>query len=154
MKNFWVGVLVGTLGTLLVCAVLGFSFNMVAARQSSAKGDLPPSPIVWRGIFGSRGEFGVVEELGERSLVLAARDGDKKTLAVGDDTEIFRGKTKITLKDLSKGERILVVAAPQADGTLKAKFIRVAGSSMNYPYPIPEQGFNESPRRTECREGL
>ncbi len=135
MRNFWIGVLTGVAGALLVCGVLGFVAT-ARARADVKSGTLTAPPFFnWsllerRGFLDHHGEFGTIDELGAQSLTLIARGGEKKTLSIGDDTEIYSGKTKIALSDLGKGQRVIVIAVEQADGTLKAKLIRVMSASM------------------------
>ncbi len=133
MRNFWFGVLVGMIGTMLLCAVFGFAFNVVVGprvRAASLDGEFrSPLPIVLRGLLPSRGEFGVIDDIKDQTIVLSARDGSKKNIVVTQEADIYRGPTKIALSDLSKGQRIVVIAAAQADGSLKAKLIRVVSSS-------------------------
>lgn len=134
MKNFWIGVVAGAVSTVLVCAVLFAAVNIALAQRARASIENgeppPPPPIVMRGLFGSRGEVGTVDELNAQTIILKARDGIKKTVVLSDETVIYRGQTKIAWDDLSKGQRILVIGAVQSDGTIKAKWIRVFSTSM------------------------
>jgi hypothetical protein len=141
MKKFWLGVGVGVLGTLSFCAIFGFSFNLIAAqhfREGTRIAEFPP-PIVMRGIFGSRGEFGVIDEIDGQTIMLTTRDGTKRAVVVSSDTDIYRNQQKVKLDDLSKGVRIVVIGSIQSDGTLKAKLIRVVSSSMFKFTPPTEQ---------------
>lgn len=139
MRNFWLGVLIGVTGTFTACAILGVAFNVVTVQRARAafqNGEPPPALIVVRGLFGSRGEFGTIDAIENQTMTLAARDGSKKIILVADDTDIYKGPLKIPFSDLRQGQRVVVVAAPQGDGTLKAKLIRLVSSSFYVPrYP-------------------
>jgi hypothetical protein len=131
VRKFWLGVLAGSLVTLFVCGLLPItlrSFGPPRAFAGLEQFGLPPPPIVLRGLFGSRGEMGVVDEVGDRLFKFTSRDGKQGTVIVTDDTLIFQGSTKITIAELSRGERLLVIGIMQADGTIKAKLIRLVSS--------------------------
>lgn len=132
MKNFWIGVVAGAVGTFVLCALMFIATNVVLAqraRASLADGE-PPPPIVMRGMFGSRGEVGTIEALDAQMITLHARDGNKKIVRLTDETAIYRDQTKIARSELTTGQRILVIGTAQSDGTIKAKWIRVFSTSM------------------------
>ena len=128
MRNFWMGVFVGVIATLLLGGLLGFAMTR-QVRADAQGGGMGPVFLI-RGVFGHHGEFGTIDEIGDASLTLMERSGVRQVLAIGDDTEIYRGKTRITLAELSKGQHVIVITAEQPDGTLKAKLVRVMSAGM------------------------
>jgi hypothetical protein len=128
MRNFWTGVFAGVVATMLIGGLLGFVVAQHARAELSG-GSIAAPPFI-RGILEHHGEFGSIEEIGDRSLTLLGRAGSRQTFSIGDDTEIYRGRTKIGLSDLSTGLHVIVIAKEQPDGSLKARLIRVMGASF------------------------
>lgn len=90
-------------------------------------------PIIFRGLFGSRGEVGSIDEIGDGSFTFTTRDGEQKTVILSAETAIYRGRTRISATELAKGQRLLVIGAPQAGGSILAKLIRFVTSSFGNP---------------------
>lgn len=75
------------------------------------------------------GAMGVVESLGENTLVVRDRTGALKTVLVDSKTQIRRGPATINFSDLKKNEQVVVLGEPEEkEGAIKAKLIRVMGS--------------------------
>ncbi len=128
MRTFWSGVFTGVVVTLLLGGILGFAITQ-RAHANMPGGNFGPSFFI-RTILEHHGEFGTIDAIDDQSLTLVERNGVRQVLAVSSDTEIYRGKTKIGLAELNKGQRVIVISAEQPDGTLKARLIRIMGSSM------------------------
>jgi hypothetical protein len=137
MKKFWLGVLVGALGMAIICAAIPFAFSVFAGPRTVAafqRGDQPAQPpIVFRGLFASRGEIGSVDEIGEGTFKFTTRDGEQKTIILSAETAIYRGRTKISASELSKGQRLLVIGTPQDSSSILAKLIRFVTYSFGNP---------------------
>ena len=134
MRKFWLGVLAGALGMAIVCAALPLALNFFVGPRALAsfeRGDRPaPPPIVFRGLFGSRGDFGTIDELGDGTFIFRSRDGERKTVVLTAETVIYRGRTKVAAAELSMGQRLLVIGGRQSDGSILAKLIRFVSSSF------------------------
>jgi hypothetical protein len=104
--------------------------TLLAAQRG---GQPAQPPIIFRGLFGSRGEIGSIDEIGDGSFKFTTRDGEQKTVILSAETAIYRGRTRINATELSKGQRLLVIGAPQAGGSILAKLIRFVTSSFGNP---------------------
>jgi hypothetical protein len=74
------------------------------------------------------GIVGIIDSIGEESLVVRDRSGALKTVLVDKETLLRRGHSEIKFSDLKKDEQVIVIGEPQEkEGAIKAKVIRVFG---------------------------
>jgi len=109
--------------------------TLLAAQRA---GQPAQPPIIFRGLFGSRGEIGSIDEIGDGSFTFTTRDGEQKTVILSAETAIYRGRSRISATELSKGQRMLVIGAPQPGGSILAKLIRFVASSFGTP-GVPDE---------------
>ena len=124
--------------TILVGALLVL-FATQRARADGLNGNVI-QPFFIRALIEHHGEYGTIDQIDEQRITIVQHDGVKQTLTIGADTEIYRGRTKIVLGDLSSGQHVIVIAGQQPDGTLKAKLIRVMGASLLFTGLKPDEG--------------
>ena len=75
------------------------------------------------------GAMGIIESLGENTLVVRDRSGTLKTVLIDNQTQIRRGHVDINFSDLKKDEQVIVLGDPEEkEGAIKARLIRVMGS--------------------------
>lgn len=82
-----------------------------------------------RDFFPSRfghGAIGIIESLGESTVVVRDRSGALKTVLLDGQTQIRRGHTNTSFSDLKKNEQVIILGEPaEKEGAIKAKLIRV-----------------------------
>jgi hypothetical protein len=129
-KWLWNGLIV--LGGLLILGGV-FSAGFLAGRWSvhNRTGEN------WvRGLLfgGAHGATGVIEAIQGQTLTLKLHDDTTQTVLIDKNTRVERIK-RATLGDLKIGDRVLVVGAPDAQGQIKARLIRVL--DLRVPTPTP-----------------
>ncbi len=72
------------------------------------------------------GVVGVIDSLGEKSLVVKERNGGLKTVLIEEGTIFRRDGAEIKFSDLQKGDQVIVLGEPEEkEGAIKAKVIRI-----------------------------
>lgn len=72
------------------------------------------------------GVIGVIDTIGNNTLVVKDRIDELKTILIDEQTLIKRDRSVIKFSNLKKDEKIIVLGEPQEkEGTIKAKVIRV-----------------------------
>ncbi len=75
--------------------------------------------------------------IGVSSTTIAIRDGDnnERSVAIGSDTVIRKMNDTISAAMINIGDTVAVIGEPNADGQIRARFIRVFGVSSSIPLP-------------------
>ncbi len=93
-------------------------------------GMMPPSfrpgdEFGGRGFRNGHGISGTVLSVSGNSVVIKDRNNNENTVSVTDKTVIRRAQDTLTLSDLKKDDRVVIVGSPGNTGTVNADFIRV-----------------------------
>ncbi|MGE5393042.1 MAG: hypothetical protein ACM3NH_04855 [Candidatus Saccharibacteria bacterium] len=97
-----------------------------------------------RDFFGGHGLAGSVVKT-EGSRVIIKGDDDKEKIVDTDDkTVIRRSRTDIKVSDLKTDEQVVVVGAPNNDGSIQARIIRIM--DINDLPPLMPKPFMGEPR--------
>lgn len=135
MQNKWLKIgLLGLAGIVLVALVFGAGFYI---GRLSGRGIPPPISSLQRSLFGNggHGATGAIEEIQDKTITLTLRDGTSQQITTDGATRIERNLKKISFADLKVGDRIIVVGAPDAQGKLKARVIRLVDPRVPPPTP-------------------
>lgn len=85
---------------------------------------------------GGHGAVGKIVSISLPLVVVAGPDNLEKTVVIGSDTEIREFRDSITIDKLEVGDFIIVLGAPNDEGQVDAKLIRLAP-------PPPDMGSNK-----------
>lgn len=120
-----------TLAALLVGAfIVGMRVGEARAMFFTARGELlPPLPPGARTRLIVHGMVGQVEQinLSERSIVVVTADGTRRRVLLRDDTVLERYGERVELGGVKAGERVVVIGAPDEEGRIIARAIRLLG---------------------------
>lgn len=131
-RNILIGV---GIGAVFAASLLGvFFLGVFLGRRESRF--LPFSDFKKRQMYQNffprnfgHGAVGVIENLGENTLVVRDKTGALKTVLVDNQTQIRRGHISINFFQLKTGEQVVVLGDPEEkEGAVKARLIRVMGS--------------------------
>lgn len=87
-------------------------------RHMQSNGFVPHDP--------GRGAVGVIDSIGNNTLVVKDRAGAFKTVLIDDKTTLRRNHTEIVFSDLKKDDQVIVVGeSQQQESAIKAVVIRV-----------------------------
>lgn len=86
------------------------------------------------GHHGRHGTFGVVDRIGDETLVITAHDNTKRQIIIIAETTFKRHREQITLADIRAGDHIGVIGQPGIDEEIEVKVIWV----------IPDGQFNHN----------
>ncbi len=76
------------------------------------------------------GVIGVIDTIGNNTLVVKDYLGELKTILIDEQTLIKIDKSVIKFSNLKKDEKVIILGEPQEkEGTIKAKVIRVIADS-------------------------
>ena len=81
----------------------------------------------------ANGAIGKIIKVELPTVIVADKDNTEKVILIKTDTQIQKMRTNIMATDLKVGDFIIVIGAPNAQGQIEAKFIRV----MPVGIPIP-----------------
>lgn len=87
-----------------------------------------------RNFIESHGTFGQIIKKDGTMLVVRSREMIEKIITITNDTVIRRGRDEAMLNDLNVNDYIVIIGAPNTQGQIEAKFIRIM-SNM----PIPKE---------------
>ena len=120
-----------TLAALLTGTfIVGMRVGEARAMLFAALGEpLPPLPPGVRTRLIVHGMVGQVEQinLGERSIVVVTGDGTRRRVLLHDDTVLERYGERVELGGVKAGERVVVIGAPDEQGHIIARAIRLLG---------------------------
>ena len=78
-----------------------------------------------RGFLNAHGTAGSIIKIDGMTIVIKTRDAMEQTALVSDKTTIRRGGETVPISDLKPDDMIVVIGAPDDQGQIRAKFIRV-----------------------------
>lgn len=117
------------IGTAIVLLLVFFAGLYIGNRKSNifpfwerrgmpSDGFVPHNP--------GNGAVGVIDSVGNNTLVVKDRTGAFKTVLVDDKTTLRRDHTEISFSDFKKNDQIIVIGeSQQQEGAIKAVLIRV-----------------------------
>jgi len=89
------------------------------------------------------GAAGTVMDVTSSTLAVRDNDNDEQSIVVTTDTVIKEMDTMVPWADLTVGDRVVVIGAPNTAGQVEAQFIRV------FPVSLPGGGPNEPPQQPQ-----
>jgi len=122
---------VGALGTI-------FGAGFFVGRWSARANLSSASPLRRIIATGGHGAIGAVSQIEGTTITIQTRDGATQIIMTDSQTRVERDlvkPTKLALRDLKVGDQIIVVGAPNAQGQIKAKLIRVLPTPALTPTP-------------------
>lgn len=94
-----------------------------------------------RDFVSGSGTIGIVVKTEKDRFVVKGNDGVEKIIIVSQATTLERGKTSISLADLKVDDRVVIIGAPDNNGSIEAKVVRVFDATINPPVPqMPMRG--------------
>ena len=87
--------------------------------------------------FDVHGAAGTVIDISNSDISVRDEDNDEQSVVVASDTVIRKIDRTISLGDVAVGDRIVVIGAPNSDGQVEARFIRVFPASGAGSGPQP-----------------
>ncbi len=78
-----------------------------------------------RGFMGMHGTVGTIIDISSSTISIKGQDNVEKSIVIDGDEAIRKGDSNISISDLKVGDNIAVIGGPNANGQIKAKFIRV-----------------------------
>jgi len=112
-----------------------------------------------KGMISPYGVFGSIIKTDSSSLAVKGQDNVEKIVLVNQDTEIRRYDKTIPLSDLKAGENVVIIGAPDDQGQIGAKLIRVMPGELpplpagpgtgNQVKPAFQQGAPQSIQNTQ-----
>ena len=140
------GILCG-IGTLIV-ALLIFSAGVnVGFRKASFGhawgenyernfGFSPNRPMLGGEDFpNANGAIGKIIKIELPTIIVQDKDNTEKVILLKDDTKIEEMRKPITTNDLKLDDFVVIIGAPNVQGQIEAKFIRVMPFGMPVPPP-------------------
>lgn len=82
------------------------------------------------------GLVGTVIKLDGSTLIIKSTNDVERAVTLTDDTTIRRGTNNIGPRDIKTNTAVTIISAPNGDGTLQAKFVRVFDPSAE---PLPSR---------------
>ncbi len=125
-------------GFVLLALVFGAGFFLGRGSVRPWRGGTP-LPAQNSLLLNGHGAVGEIIQIEKDQLIVQARDGTTQTVIVTKETRVERGLqqkgAKLVLPDLKVGNYILVIGAPNAEGQINAKLIRVIEHPALTPTP-------------------
>lgn len=124
---------------LIGLGVLGTVFGMgFFVGRWRGQASTPATAPLLKELPSAHGALGKITQIEGTTLTIRTREGTTQTILVEAKTRIERGApkpTKLTLRELKVGDRIIVVGKPNAQGQIKANVIRVLVPPILTPTP-------------------
>lgn len=87
---------------------------------------------------------GSIAKIDASTIIIKSQDGVEQTIVIGKDSTIRKGRRDIKIIDLKNDDQIVVIGAPQSDGSIEAKILRVFDArDMMSPRPPMMPSFFE-----------
>ncbi len=102
-----------------------FSYSWGENYYQNVMGPRPPFP--GNRFIDARGSAGQIVKIDNNNIVVRDKDGSEKTIIVSNSTAIKKGVQDVNIKDLKVDDDIIVLGAPNQQGEIDAKLIRVTG---------------------------
>lgn len=80
-----------------------------------------------RDFIEGHGAFGEIVKINDSDLVIKGRDDVEKVILITKDTVIKKARKTIKKEDLKVGNAVTIIGAPDKEGRIEAKLIRVFG---------------------------
>lgn len=149
-KLKWIFITVGSAVVLLLVFQLGVFVGLKKAGFSRNWGEnysqnfgMPPrgplGQFEGRESFGGHGVAGEVIKIEAKNLVIKGQDGIEKVVNILQNTIIQRGNKIIKLSDIKIDDGVVIIGAPNSDGTVTAKMVRVFNLEGLPPLLPPNQ---------------
>lgn len=122
-------------GLVMVGLIFGAGF-LIGRRSTRANRAAPAAPN--NSVISGHGAIGEIVQIENETITLQTHDGATQIIVTNKNTRIERGlqkTTRLTLRDLKPGDRILVIGAPDGKGQIDAKLIRVIERPALTPTP-------------------
>lgn len=85
------------------------------------------------------GVVGIIDSIGENTIVVKERNGALKTVLVNEDTVLRKNGERIEFSELKKDDQVIVLGEPEEkEGAIKAKVLRVITG-----FPGPKRKFSK-----------
>jgi hypothetical protein len=82
------------------------------------------------------GTAGTIVKVDDPNIIIKSKDNVEKIVTTTDKTTIKNGKADIKLSDLAVDQQIVVIGAPDGEGNINAKIIRIFDPE-DVPMPPP-----------------
>jgi len=96
-----------------------------AGPRSGFLGEWRGWPLPPKDFMESHGSFGEIIEINGNSLVIKGRGDMEKIIIIKPETIIKKGRETIKKESLKAGNYVVVIGAPNQEGQIEAKLIRV-----------------------------
>jgi hypothetical protein len=99
-------------------------------------GMMPDRPFFGRDNFpNANGAIGKIIKITLPTMIVQDRSGTEKVILIKSDTQIQEMRTVVPAGSLKTDDFVVVIGAPNAEGQIEAKFIRVMPVGMPVPPP-------------------
>ncbi len=78
-----------------------------------------------RDFIDGHGVAGIVVKIDSNKMVIKGQDGIEKVVVVSGKTSVKKGREDVKITELKTDEQVVVVGAPNENGLIEAKMIRV-----------------------------
>ncbi len=78
-----------------------------------------------KGFIGMHGTVGTIIDISSSTISIKGQDNVEKSIVIDNDEVVRKGGNNIPISDLKVGDSIAVIGAPNANGQIESKFIRV-----------------------------
>jgi len=92
-----------------------------------------------RDFLNSHGLFGTILKIDGTTVMVKSNGNTEQAVLVATTTAIRRGRDAITPADLKPDMRIIIIGAPNNQGQIEAKFIRVFDAPTSATTSLPVQ---------------
>lgn len=86
---------------------------------------MPPGGMPWPMLPNTHGVFGKILSINENSLVVQGKDNVEQNVIITSSTEIRAGRDAGTPEDLKPDTEVSVLGAPNEQGQIEARLIRL-----------------------------
>lgn len=113
-----------------------FSSNWGMNYERNFFGGPPPGMLgaIGQRVPNTHGVTGEVIDVANSSFSVKDADNDEQSIAVTSDTVIREMNETVSVGELEPGSQVVVIGAPNPNGQVEARFVRVFGTSS-----VPQQ---------------
>jgi hypothetical protein len=87
--------------------------------------------------WNAHGTEGSVIDVSSSTISLRDGDNNERSVEISSDTVIRKMDTTVSIAAVNVGDMVTVIGEPNGNGQVRAKFVRVFGSSSSMPMPPP-----------------
>ena len=105
-----------------------YSHNFFGSRPFAPDGIGGPAAagdMMQRGPLNPHGVAGEVIDVGSSSFAVKDADNDERSIAVNSGTVIREADQMVTVDQIAPGNQVIVIGAPNVNGQVEARFVRV-----------------------------